>query len=429
VSDAGTILIACQQGLYFFPAQGGEAKRVDVLGMKPGSYRYPQFLPGGEDFLSLLVPDGAEEAEVYLATLRNEKAVNASLLMNNDTAACYTPAGGGRILFVRGDNLYSQKLDRKGRKLEGDAELIQQGVASLPGFIYNHADFSVSRTGVVAWRAGRAALNQVSIFDRRGKEIGVAGPPGKIDSIFLSPDERLLLAEGADGAWLLTPGQPGSLSLGKGVLFRWRPDGLGLVGRSSSGRLVERAIGSSNELHDLGAFPGDLQDISPDGKRLLTLWKGDIATSSLETAREPAPTMLVHTDEHLMGPSFSPDGRWVVYEALSRGAFAIYAQPLIGPGIRTQIASLIRAPVWRKDGKEVLIPDSRGVWSVSVEAADGGLRFGAPQLLFSGLRPASGVDATTRQMTVSRDGLRIFLLQGVEQPESNVIHIKIGSLK
>ena len=54
-----------------------------------------------EDFLFLLLPEDAEGGEVYLATLRDGKAVESTLLMKSDTTASYTPAGGGRIYFVR----------------------------------------------------------------------------------------------------------------------------------------------------------------------------------------------------------------------------------------------------------------------------------------------------------------------------------------
>ena len=54
--------------------------------------------------------------------------------MKNATAARYTPAGGGRLLFVRNDNLYAQTLNRTARKLEGEPELVQQRVASSPAF-------------------------------------------------------------------------------------------------------------------------------------------------------------------------------------------------------------------------------------------------------------------------------------------------------
>jgi hypothetical protein len=79
------------------------------------------------------VPADLSEAQVYLATLRDGKAVNPQLLLNNETAAAYIPAGNGRILFVQNENLYSQKLDRSARKLSGDPELLREHVASFAG--------------------------------------------------------------------------------------------------------------------------------------------------------------------------------------------------------------------------------------------------------------------------------------------------------
>ena len=200
-------------------------------GIKAGRYEYPQFLAGSEEFLFLLMPEDAEGGEIYLATLRDGKAVNPILLMRNDTAVRYTPAGGGRIWFVRNDNLYSQKLDRKARKMEGDAELIQQGVAT-PADTVDRSDFSVSRSGVVAWRPGRAALSQVTMSDRRGAEIGTTGPLLAVQSVALSPDETQLVASG-DVSWLLSSGQPGGLNLGKGWWGTCLP-----TDRASSGGLV-----------------------------------------------------------------------------------------------------------------------------------------------------------------------------------------------
>ena len=128
---------------------------------------------------SCLLPSrDAAEAAVYLASLRDGKAVNPVPLLKNQTAARYTPAGGGRILFVRNDNLYSQKLNRQTRKLEGGAELTAQGVASQPAMAVHRGDFSVARNGTVAWRPGKAAACQVTEFDRSGNQIATSGPPG-----------------------------------------------------------------------------------------------------------------------------------------------------------------------------------------------------------------------------------------------------------
>ena len=159
---------------------------------------------------------GIEESEIYLATLRDGRAADPVLLMKNATAARYTPAGGGRILFVRNDNLYAQTLNRTARKLEGEPELVQQRVASSPAFHVAH--FSVSRTGVVAWRPGTAGLSQVTIFDRQGKEIGTAGSPTVVQTLRLAPDETRLLVGFNGTAWLLEPGRPGQQQLEQGSL-------------------------------------------------------------------------------------------------------------------------------------------------------------------------------------------------------------------
>ena len=125
---------------------------------------------------------------------------------------------------MRNDNLYSQKLNPTTRKLEGESELIQDGVSSGLGTVMR-ADFSASRSGMVAWRPGKAALSQVTVFDRQGTEVGKAGPPSAVSSISLAPDERRLLAYGGDHSWLLDSGQPGRLSLGTWGWFLWSPDG------------------------------------------------------------------------------------------------------------------------------------------------------------------------------------------------------------
>ena len=182
-------------------------------------------VPSGQrGFPFTVVARGIEESEIYLATLRDGRAADPVLLMKNATAARYTPAGGGRILFVRNDNLYSQTLNRTARKLEGEPELVQQNVASSPAFLSRH--FSVSRTGVVAWRPGTAGLSQVTIFDRKGREIGTAGSPTVVQTLKLAPDETRLLIGFNATAWLLEPDRPGRQQLEQGSFDTlWSPDG------------------------------------------------------------------------------------------------------------------------------------------------------------------------------------------------------------
>jgi serine/threonine protein kinase len=441
-SDKGTILISTAVAgtlrLYAAPPGAGELKPVDVAELKPGEYLYPEFLPGTEDFLFFLLRNDpsieTEGGEVYLATLRDGKAVQPSLLMRNETAVRYTAAGGGRVLFVRNDNLYSRKLNPTTRKLEGESELIQDGLASGLGTV-NRADFSVSRSGAVAWRPGKAALSQVTVFDRQGTEVGKAGPPSAVDSISLAPDERRLLAYGGDHTWLLDSGQPGRLSVGTWGWFLWSPDGSRLLGQNRKGQLGERSVDGPGDVHDLGDAPGNLEDISPDGKDILLTGSdgtGIVSVPLEDTAQQRTPRVVIQKGERVRLGGFSPDGRWIIYSLRERGAGTnseIFVQAYSGPGLRKQVTGSGVLPVWRKDGKEIVYLDGTNaltVWSVRVESAGDGLRFSAPEKLFSGIRVPAGLTGASRPLAVSHDGSRIYFPQAVEQPHSDFIHVKLG---
>jgi hypothetical protein len=356
------------------------------------------------------------------------------LLLKNQTAARYTPAGGGRVLFVRNDNLYSQRLNRKARKLEGEAELVAQGVSSQPSQSAHRADFSVARNGTVAWRPGKAALSQVTVFDRQGNPIGTAGPFGSYVDVALSPDERQLLAFSRGAGSLLDVGQPGRLGLPKGVFwFGWSAGGSKLIGVRDDGTFVEMRASGSGEVHEvrktgLGVLVS--LDISSDGKQVMALTSGGIVSLQLDgTPGEAHPRMVLGSNTQTSGPPrFSPDGRWFVYVDRDSGG-GLYVQAFPGRGPRRQIAPLGGKAVWRKDGKEIVYVNGDSVMSVTIEAVDTELRFGAPRKLFSGLRRTPGSNSATGPLAVSRDGSRIFWLQGVEQPESNLIYIKTGWLK
>ena len=453
-SDTGTLLFATPSGLYSVPAAGGVATHIEVRGApfeRSGllSLTWPEFLPGGEEFLviEVSVVRGIEQSEVYLATLRDGRAVDPVLLMKNATAARYTPAGGGRLLFVRNDNLYAQTLNRTARTLEGEPQLIQQRVASSPAFRVAH--FSVSRTGVVAWRPGTAGLSQVTIFDRQGREIGTAGSPTVVQTLRLAPDETRLLIGFDKTAWLLEPGRPGQQQLEQGALDTlWSSDGSKLLdGVATDGtglRVVERLVTGGGAVRELATATGmgRLEDISPDGKTLL-LSRGALDTAVFSVGLEGVqndPKPLVQTGETISHTRFSPDGRWIVYTASSGGGGpggvysggGTYVQPYPGPGLRKQVTSRGNYPVWRKDGREIVYLDefhSRNyVWSVPVADPGGEFRAGTPVPLFPARLPATTF-GDLNFLAVSRDGSRFYIPQAVEQPESDAINVRMGWAK
>jgi eukaryotic-like serine/threonine-protein kinase len=428
----GTILVSrvWGKGLYLLAAPGSKTENLDVSGLANGAIWYPEFLPAGDAVLFLWLPDDGTGNEIYLASFKAGKLVDPVPLLKNDTAGNYTPAGGGRILFVRNDNLYSQTLDLGQRKLTGDSQLIVEHVGSGTGMRVDRADFSVSRSGVLAWRPGTAALSQVTAFDRKGTAIGTSGPPSPVSSLRLSPDETRLLA-GGERFWLLDVGQPGRLDLGASPRWMfWSPDGTKFIGWDQ-GKIVERAVNGSGEVRELGEGQRQQQDLSPDGTQLLSSGPTgrEIISQALDGAAEQRMPKLVvgaSSGEVVISPAFSPDGHWIVYEVDSadRQSEGIFVQPFPGPGLRRQIVATPGRVQWSRNGKEILYESRGGIYSVGVDTIGGELRFGTPVLLFSGVRVPPGVINNSHPLAVSRDGSRIFWPQAIEQPGSDVIQVR-----
>ena len=65
------------------------------------------------------------------------------------------------------------------------------------------------------------------------------------------------------------------------------------------------------------------------------------------------------------------------------------------------------------------------IWSVPVSVAAGELRAGTPQSLFS-VRPPVDMIVRISPLAVSRDGSRIYFSQALEQPDIDLIHVKMG---
>jgi serine/threonine protein kinase len=427
--DKGIILVGNGRGqsLHGIPAAGGKAFPIEVPGLKEGGYYDPEFLPGGDDFLFLFVPSGSAEAQLFIATLRGGKAVDPRLLFSNDTAAAFTSAGGGRILFVRNDNLYAQKIDVKARRLVGDTELVQERVASNPS--YRNAYFSVSRSGTIVWRSGTAVISQVAVFDRNGNRTGTAGTSVPALMVSLAPDEAHILVSSEAGSWVMESNGPGRTNFPSGYMRLWSPDSSGLL-HIRGEEVYQQSVSSSHEIRLFaGPFTGasalagrGLDGISANGRRILYSDGTSLFTSSLEGERRPEKVV----EEKVDNAAMSPDGAWTVYHPIAEPG--IYVQPLANPGLRRQIANGGCCAVWRADGKEIMYIAAGGIRSVRVDGVGTQLRFAPPELLFSVSFPL-GMSSASRPLAVSRDGSRIYFLQSTEEPDSGVIHVRTRAIR
>ena len=174
LSDSGTLLFisfTTKVSLFVLSPAGGEPTQIEVPGLNAGSYMSPRFLPSGEDFLFGFAPPAPAENELYLVTLRDGKPADPVLLMKNATGYRYTPAAGGRVLFVRGDNLYAQAAESEGPETRGRSGTggARRGVRGSDGGFLGVSD----RSGGLAVRPSRATagddLRPARQADRNGR--------------------------------------------------------------------------------------------------------------------------------------------------------------------------------------------------------------------------------------------------------------------
>jgi tricorn protease len=111
--------------------------------------------------------------------------------------------------------------------------------------------------------------------------------------------------------------------------------------------------------------------LSPDGKRLAFVYRGDIWLASSEGGRALPLTQHVESDGY---PKFSPDGKWIAFASRREGSWDIYVIPSEGGEAQrlTWHGGADLPTGWSPDGKQVLFTGKRdsanfGIYSVDVE--------------------------------------------------------------
>jgi hypothetical protein len=207
--------------------------------------------------------------------------------------------------------------------------------------------------------------------------------------------------------------------------WNWSADGQRLLG-SRQNTLISRAIEGGPAETTIGTIPAGiarLWTVSPDARSVLGLREGRAVWAPIAGMGEAASWRpLSDADEGQVDVSFSPDGQFVLYTTDS----GIYIQAFPGPARRQRISDSGVDPVWRGDGKEILFERGVAVWSVAVARSGTAATPGEPRRLFGGLVRNPGTVAQTQRIAVSRDGSRIHVVQGIEQPATSVIHVLIG---
>jgi eukaryotic-like serine/threonine-protein kinase len=398
--------------LFRITASGGEAVAVTKLD-KQVSHRFPQFLPGGRQFL-FYAQGTPETAGIWLGSL---DAPQTKRLTPADAAGVYAP--GGWLLFIRAGTLMAQRLDLDRQQLTGDPVTVADPVAFDPN---NSVAVSVSATGLLAYRAGGTNRRQLTWFDRSGKVLGAVGSPDEntLASPRLSPDGRRVAVsrslQGNQDIWFLdgTRTTHFTFDASSDTFPLWSPDGSRIVFTSDRkglghGDLYQKpASGAGSEqLLWESAEVKRTADWSADGRFILYNNLLDAAIWILPLEGDRKPFVFLKTSFRIQGGQFSPDGRWIAYMSNESGRYEIYVRPFPRAGGQWQVSTAGGInPRWGSGGKELdyIAPDGI-LMAAPIAIEDAAIEPGRPVALFHTRIFGGGTDvAVGPQYDVSRDG-------------------------
>ncbi len=396
-------------GTIIFSGPAKTLSRVSSAGGQPSEFMHltngqnyltsPWFLPDGQHFLFYAV-GSPDAAGVYVASLDTPQAQR---IVDAYTAAVYD-SQGGHLLFLRGGTLFAQRFDTVMLKVTGESFPVAERVdgGGYPGI----AGFSVSTNGKLAYGVGAAISSgvQMAWLDRQGKQSELVAPLANYRGLDLAPDGKRIVAHRHDG----TGGDIWVTDISRGTTSRftfdasqensspiWSPDGNRIAyasfrdGKSGLYQKAANNTGAEERLIDSTDALLVPDSWSPDGKSIVyeaitretgtDLWMlpltGDRKTSA-----------LLHTRFNEGRGQVSPDGKWLAYFSNETGRNEVYIQPFPSGTGKWQISTAGGTdPRWRSDSMELfyLTGVTGGkMMAVDIRSKGATLEAGSPKELF-----------------------------------------------
>ena len=417
--------------LYRISASGGEATQVTTLdeSRQDVSHRYPWFLPDGRHFLFLVRGAAADATAIYIGSLDSKETKK---LVNAESGGIYSPPG--YLLYVRDGSLVAHHFDSDTLEISGEALTVADALVGLD-LTSNLGRFSVSENGVLVYYTGiEFDKAQLAWADREGKQLTTLGTPAGYGYLRISPDEKRLAFGRRDPAtrwdiWLYELSRDSltrfTFDAGTELFPIWSPDGTRIAyssNREAQLHIYEKlssGVGNDQQLATQPTEPKFVNDWSPDGRYIVYhalsgKTRADLWVLPLFGDRKPFPFLQTQFGER--EARFSPNGRWIAYTSDETGPRELFVQSFPAGGGKWQISQGGAGPAeWRADGKELFYVSGDKLMAVDVKTDGDAFEAGTPKALFEIRGPALPGAGGLPAFEASDDGKRFLIAVSVQE--------------
>ena len=431
--DNGQILIARREfGLMRVSAEGGTPEPVTTPDQSRGEidHHAPHWLPGGRALLLTLHAG----PDIFRVAVRSLDTGDQRTLIEDGFDARY--ADSGHIVYGRANTLLAAPFDLERLTITGPSVPVVENAHTVVDS--GVAGFSLASDGTLVYLPAVAiGARTLTWVDRTGKAEPLPSQAHAYEFPALSPDGHRVAVQISEGVRnhifvyelatdLLRPvTREGSES--RPV---WSPDGKRLTyaaRRNEERHIVSQALDGSVAPESLVSSRNDVWPgaWTPDGAALVFVESPPTEISDIKLLRRGSgpsriePLIAGPTED--TWPSLSPNGQWIAFSSMDRGAFQVYLRPFAG-GVPIQISTDGGSQArWARDGREVFYRSQGRMMRVPMQTSPE-LIVGKPEMLFAGayLGSADGPP----NYDVSPDGQRFLMVKpGDEERSSVAIHI------
>ena len=290
----------------------------------------------------------------------------------------------GHLVYMVEGTMMAVRFDLNKMEVTSGPVPVVEGIHSAGPEVGNATQYAMSSTGVLVYVPGSSGVRRddVFLYDRKGGMTALKLPPGVYWYPRVSPDGKRIALEtrddkqtaisvydlsGTNSLRRLTFGGNNRLPIwsadGKRLAFQSDRDGdRAIFWQSVDGGTAERLTRpepGTSHVPESWAPRADLFLFSATRGSASTLWTfsvRDRKASRFSDVASPAfPTNAV----------FSPDGRWVAYQAGDQtlGEATTYIEPFPATGAKYEIARGGR-PMYSRDGKELFFVPAPGRFMV-----------------------------------------------------------------